>query len=69
MTRADALEFCDALRAAVASHDWRATHPQLAISISIGVAQWDGTAELVELLNGADTQLYRAKRAGRDQVA
>jgi len=68
-THAEAVVFCDALRATVATHDWREIHPGLAISISIGVAQWDGSAELEELVHAADTQLYRAKRAGRNQVA
>ena len=69
MTRADATAFCETLRAAVAAHDWRAMHPDLAITISIGLAQWDGSAELEELVHAADAQLYRAKRAGRNQVA
>jgi diguanylate cyclase (GGDEF)-like protein len=69
MTRADASHFCETLREAVAAHDWRAIHPDLAITISIGLAQWDGSAELDELVNTADAQLYRAKRAGRNQVA
>jgi PleD family two-component response regulator len=37
--------------------------------MSIGLSQWDGTADVVEFLQAADTQLYRAKRAGRNQVA
>jgi PleD family two-component response regulator len=53
----------------VAAHDWREVHPELAITISLGVAQWDGSAELDELVHAADTQLYRAKRAGRNPVA
>ncbi len=69
MTRAEAVIFCETLRAAVAADDWRAIHPQLGITISMGVAQWDGSAELEELLHQADAQLYRAKRAGRNQVA
>ena len=69
MTRDDATGFCETLRAAVAAHEWREMHPQLAITISIGLAQWDGSADLPELLHAADTQLYRAKRAGRNQVA
>ncbi len=69
MTRAEAHIFCETLRASVAADDWRAIHPELGITISIGVAQWDGSAELEELLHQADTQLYRAKRAGRNQVA
>jgi diguanylate cyclase (GGDEF)-like protein len=68
-TRDDASLFCESLRAAMESHEWRAIQPQLRITVSIGVAQWDGTAELQELLHAADTQLYRAKRAGRNQVA
>ena len=69
MTRDDATAFCESLRAAVLAHDWRAIHPDLAITISIGLAQWDGSAELDELVHTADAQLYRAKRAGRNQVA
>lgn len=69
MTRADAVVFCDSLRSNIAAHDWQATHPELAISISMGVAQWDGSADLPELLHTADARLYTAKRAGRNQVA
>ena len=68
-TRDDANAFCESLRAAVAAHEWRAVHPELAITISIGLAQWDGSAELDDLVHQADAQLYRAKRAGRNQVA
>jgi diguanylate cyclase (GGDEF)-like protein len=69
MTRAEAHIFCETLREAVAADDWHAIHPELGITISIGVAQWDGSAELEELLHLADAQLYRAKRSGRNQVA
>jgi len=69
MTRADATVFCETLRGVVASHEWRSVHPDLSVTISIGLAQWDGSAELDELVHTADEQLYRAKRAGRNQVA
>jgi diguanylate cyclase (GGDEF)-like protein len=69
MTRPDAVAFCDSLRASVAAHDWRSMHPGLHISISIGVAQWNGSAGLDELVHAADSRLYTAKRAGRNQVA
>ncbi len=69
MTRADASAWCEALRASVAGHEWDDIHPGLSITISIGVAQWDGSAEIDELVHVADTQLYRAKRSGRNQVA
>jgi diguanylate cyclase (GGDEF)-like protein len=63
------LEFCERLRACVERHDWRHVQPDLNVTLSIGLAQWDGSAEVPELLQAADIQLYRAKRAGRNQVA
>jgi diguanylate cyclase (GGDEF)-like protein len=65
MTQADALGFCERLRADIAAHDWRGIHAGL----SIGVTQWDGRSDLGSLLRAADSQLYRAKNAGRNQVA
>ena len=67
--RAAAAQFCELLRAVVANHDWSEIGTALAITVSVGVAQWDGTSEVDELLHQADSQLYRAKRAGRNQVA
>ena len=68
-TLEDGMQCCEALRAEVAAHDWKSIHPGLAVTISVGVAQWDGSAELHELVHAADAHLYRAKRAGRNQVA
>jgi len=42
----------------------------IALSISIGVAQWNGESEeLSRLLVRADAALYQAKQGGRDRVA
>lgn len=38
------------------------------VSASFGVAQWDGSAELHELIQQADMALYRAKSSGRNCV-
>lgn len=39
------------------------------VTVSVGVAQWDGASDETALLEAADAQLYRAKRAGRNRVA
>jgi diguanylate cyclase (GGDEF)-like protein len=69
MPRAAAIGFCESMRVAVETHDWRRVHPHLRVTLSIGLAQWDGRAEVAELLQSADTHLYRAKREGRNRVA
>jgi diguanylate cyclase (GGDEF)-like protein len=64
-----AMDVCEKLRSAVDGHDWRDIHPELRVSISIGLTQWDGAAQLEELLEAADAQLYVAKLSGRNRVA
>lgn len=39
------------------------------VDVRAGLAQWDGSAELDELVHKAASQLYSIKRAGRNQVA
>ena len=60
---------CEALRSAVELHPWTAVHPGLRVTLSIGIAQWDGACGADELLHAADTRLYSAKHAGRNRVA
>jgi diguanylate cyclase (GGDEF)-like protein len=69
MTRDVAAGYCDLLRRAFESHDWRDIHPQLRVTLSIGISQWDGISEPSALLQAADVQLYCAKDAGRNRVA
>jgi diguanylate cyclase (GGDEF)-like protein len=69
LSQEQGLEFCERLRRCVEQHDWRHVQPDLNVTLSIGLSQWDGSAEVPELLQAADIQLYRAKRAGRNQVA
>jgi diguanylate cyclase (GGDEF)-like protein len=69
LSREGGLEFCERLRLCVERHDWRHVQPDLKVTLSIGLTQWDGSAEVPEALQAADIQLYRAKRAGRNQVA
>ena len=69
MTKSAGHEFCERLREAVERHEWRKVEADLSVTLSIGLTQWDGSADVIELLQAADMQLYRAKRAGRNQVA
>lgn len=69
MSREAALSFCESLRHAVETHDWRTVHPDLEVTLSIGLSQWDGSGQTADLLQEADARLYCAKHAGRNRVA
>lgn len=66
--REAAAEFCELVRQALEAHDWQSVSSDLRVTVSIGVSQWDGSTEPVELLRAADTQLYQAKKMGRNRV-
>lgn len=64
-----ALQRAEQLRQRIAAHDWAAMHPGLApITASIGLAELAAGDGPAALLQRADECLYRAKRAGRNQV-
>ena len=65
---AHAARACEAMRAAVASHDWAALQPGLAVTLSIGLADPAGLDGPQALLAAADARLYVAKRGGKNRV-
>jgi diguanylate cyclase (GGDEF)-like protein len=65
---ATAQRACESLRAAVQAFDWRALHAQLVVTISIGISEGLTLASHEALLAAADTQLYEAKRQGKNRV-
>ncbi len=65
---AAAAQLCEALRDAVASFDWQAVHPELSVTMSIGVSDDLTLIGHERLLADADTHLYRAKRDGKNRV-
>jgi diguanylate cyclase (GGDEF)-like protein len=64
-SQAVALEIAERIRTTVAAQQW--TQPGLAVSISGGVAEYNGNG-LAQLLETADKRLYRAKQAGRNRI-
>ncbi|MGO4378904.1 diguanylate cyclase [Pseudoduganella sp. RAF53_2] len=65
-TQAAAL--CDKLRSLIENFDWHEVHPELKVTMSMGVCAdiAAGTAEA--MLQKADALLYRAKESGRNRV-
>ncbi|MEC5384653.1 diguanylate cyclase [Uliginosibacterium sp. H3] len=59
---------CDKLRTAIAAHAWHEVHPDLRVTISIGVAALRRDDKLDKVLGLADDLLYLAKASGRNQV-
>jgi diguanylate cyclase (GGDEF)-like protein len=56
------------LHEAVRTHAWEEIAPGLAVTVSVGCAQWRDGEALDELARRADDAMYAAKRAGRNQV-
>jgi diguanylate cyclase (GGDEF)-like protein len=63
-----AAEACERVRRAVESWDWRSIHPQLRVTLSLGLATSTSFAHPQGLLDAADHWLYEAKHHGRNQV-
>ncbi len=67
-SRTDGLAIAEEIVAAVRGHDWPALDPGLAVTVSLGVAVTDGSAEPGTVLAAADANLYRAKHDGKDRA-
>lgn len=63
--RDEALAVAEKLRVAVAAHDFGLGRT---VTVSIGVAQWCGETDPVDVVSRADVALYRAKAEGRNGV-
>ncbi|GGK36774.1 hypothetical protein GCM10008955_33240 [Deinococcus malanensis] len=68
VTLAEAQESCERLRRSLTGLDWNGFAPGLHTSGSFGVALLDRQRDLKATLLAADTALYQAKAAGRNQV-
>ena len=55
-------------RVAIKEHAWTDIHPELSVTISMGLSADVGLGSFEKVLEAADRELYRAKKAGRDRV-
>ncbi len=60
--------FCEKLRERIESHPWQEIHPELKVTMSIGLCADRIAAGVEKMLVLADTRLYQAKAGGRNQV-
>ena len=66
---ADAVAVCEKIRHRIATYEWSKLHQDLDVTISFGVTEALPTSKGHEdLIAVADRLLYRAKRAGKNQV-
>ena len=65
----DAALVCERLRKTIEDHDWSVVHPELKLTVSIGLASDISCQTIEELFTLADKQLYKAKDSGRNQLA
>ncbi|MFC7420157.1 diguanylate cyclase [Iodobacter arcticus] len=63
-----AIEVGERLRGLVEAWIWSRIHPELKITISVGIASTLDDASLEALLNRSDQCLYQAKQQGRNRV-
>ena len=64
---AQAHTVCEKIRQEVERYDWSRLHPDLGVTLSVGVAG-DDQRDPEGFLNAADLKLYEAKRSGRNRV-
>lgn len=64
----EAVKASEAIRQRIADYPWFELHPELSVTISIGLSADLSSTDHRELLDKADNWLYEAKRRGRNQV-
>lgn len=59
---------CERVQTMIHDFDWTQLHPNLNVTLSIGVSADPQVANHEKLISLADEQLYEAKRSGRDRI-
>jgi diguanylate cyclase (GGDEF)-like protein len=63
-----ALRVCEKLRESIQNHPWHLVHPDLTLTLSVGVCANTKLASHERMLAMADRNLYAAKASGRNRV-
>jgi diguanylate cyclase (GGDEF)-like protein len=63
-----ATDICERVRRAVEGWDWKSIHPQLRVTLSMGLASSASFDNPQGVLDAADHWLYEAKHHGRNQI-
>ncbi|MGZ5078773.1 MAG: diguanylate cyclase [Usitatibacter sp.] len=63
-----ASEICERIRGAIEGWDWKSIHPQLRVTLSMGLASSASFDNPQGVLDAADHWLYEAKHHGRNQI-
>jgi diguanylate cyclase (GGDEF)-like protein len=63
-----AADICERIRRAAETWDWQSIHPQLRVTLSMGLASSSSFRDPQGLLDAADHWLFEAKHHGRNQV-
>jgi len=67
-TEEQAAARCEELRRSIQQHPWHEVHPQLRVTISMGLCGDTERGSVEKMLAAADSALYEAKRGGRNRV-
>jgi len=66
--QAEATELLERIRGRIADHPWHEIAEGLTVTMSFGISAEESINNIEHQLERADTQLYRAKREGRNRV-
>lgn len=59
---------CEALRRSIEEHPWQEVHPQLRVTMSMGLSDDTSLGGVEKMLAAADARLYKAKHGGRNRL-
>lgn len=64
----NATKTCEGILASIRKHSWSRLHPDLSVTLSIGLAELSSSDDIETLLRRADNKMYEAKRSGKNRV-